>query len=137
MSLEEIKSLLEQAAVDLFKSQPNLFDFTDESAQTEWNIAHHYAHGVHNLLLGYDYDVDIKKPGVKGKRPDIIFHKRSTHESNFLVIEVKRKEKDVPEEIEKIETLWFEAPLRYEYGAVVVISGLGVFQAVVMKNSSR
>lgn len=137
MTCREIKSSLEQAAVNLFKSQPNLFDFTADSTQTEWNITHHYAYELHSLLPDYDFDVDLKKPGVKNKRPDIVFHKRNTHESNFLVIEMKRKEKDIPGEIEKIETLWFGAPLKYEYGAVVVISGLGNFQSVVLKNANR
>jgi hypothetical protein len=65
MEYEEIESLLELAVTNLFKNQPDLFDFTDDSSQTEWNINHHYANEVHALLPDYDYDVDLKNLGSK------------------------------------------------------------------------
>ncbi|MGA2733069.1 MAG: hypothetical protein ABSG35_10810 [Syntrophobacteraceae bacterium] len=38
-----IKKLLDQAVESLFANQPNIFDFTSETGQTEWNLAHHLA----------------------------------------------------------------------------------------------
>ena len=136
MDQEEIKALLEQAARSCQENQPNLFEFTEDTDQTEWNITSHYAVEVSKLFPGFEYDVDLKKPSVQNKRPDIVLHRRGTHDSNLLVIEMKRKQEDVSEEIEKIEKSWFPPPLRYQYGAVVVISGIGSFSVVVLKNET-
>ncbi len=137
MTSEEIKHLLDLAVINLFKHQPDLFDFTDDSSQTEWDINHHYANEVQSLLPDYVCDVDLKKPGFQNKRPDIVFHKRKTHKCNFLVIEMKRKEKDIIGEIERIKTLWFEKPLKYKFGAVVMISGLGSYKIVFLENKDE
>jgi len=123
MDDNRIKELLEGAIISLSEHHPTLFEFTSATHQTEWNIAHHYANEVSALFSDYDCDVDISKPNLNNKRPDIVVHRRGTHESNFLVIEVKRDRNDVPEDLQKIRDCWFHEPLRYEYGAVVMIDG--------------
>jgi hypothetical protein len=50
---------------------------------------------------------------------------------------MKRKEKDIAGEIEKIKTLWFGKPLEYEFGAVVMISGLDSYKIVVLENKNE
>ena len=62
------------------------------------------------------------KPGFGRKRPDVIIHERGVHKRNLLAVEMKRHRKDVAGEIRKIRTTWFRVPLRYRFGAVVVIN---------------
>ena len=68
-----------------------------------------------------DHDLDVVKMNYENRRPDIIFHKRGTHEANHLVVEIKRdgSPREADADIKKIESHWFRAPLRYEFGAVV------------------
>ena len=90
MNEAELKSAIGQAIAKLFEHQPNIFEFTPETGQTEWNLAHHLAVELSALFPGLDHDLDVTKRNYGDRRPDIIFHKRGTHESNFLVVEVKR-----------------------------------------------
>jgi hypothetical protein len=129
-----IEQKLAQAARHLFESQPNLFPFTAATRQTEWNIAHHFANELKTLFAEYDCDTDIVKPTFGNTRPDIIIHRRGSHENNLLVIEIKRDRADVDGEIAKITTSWFRPPLFYQFGAVVVISGSEEPYVVVLQN---
>jgi hypothetical protein len=131
-----IESKLRAAAESLCAAQPNLFGFTAATRQSEWNIAAHYAEEVAALFPGYDMDRDVIKHRMRKKRPDIIIHSRGTHARNYLVIEVKRHKKDVAAEKEKIRTTWFRAPLKYRYGAVVVLNGTGPADVTVMRNTA-
>jgi hypothetical protein len=122
MEQRQIEEHLNAAIGNLLTSQPNLFDFTSETNQTEWNIAHHLATEVSKRFPDYDCDLDVCKPNLEHRRPDIIVHRRGTHDHNLLVIEIKRDRANVDGEIEKICTWWFAQRLHYEYGAVVVIN---------------
>jgi len=122
MTTEEIKTKLEIALRRLHDSQPDLFAFTPDTNQTEWNLTHHLASEIHRAFPDHHCDVDVAKPNFHNRRPDIIVHWRGTHESNLLVIELKRAQKDAPEEIEKIKNFWFQSPLNYQYGAVIVVN---------------
>ncbi len=122
MNENDITETLEKAAIELLNKQKDFFDFTSASHQTEWNITHHYASEIQRLFSDYSCDVDVSKPNSGNKRPDIIVHKRGGHEDNFLVVEVKRNKKDIPEDVDKIHEFWFQAPLKYKFGAVVVIN---------------
>jgi hypothetical protein len=73
---------------------------------------------------------------MRNKRPDIIIHSRGTHARNYLVIEIKRNKRDVPAEKDKIRTAWFRPPLRYKYGAVVVLNGDEPADVTVMRNAA-
>ena len=136
MNKDQIKELLEGAINILLENQPNLFEFTSETNQTEWNIAHHYAIEVHKMFLDYECDLDISKPNLGDRRPDIVIHRRGTHDSNFLVIEVKRSQRDVASDLEKIKSFWFTPHLQYEFGAVVVIEEGGNNSVIVVKNGA-
>ncbi len=121
MNLQDIKQRLEMAADSLFRNQPNICDFTSETSQTEWNLSHHFANEIHELLPDLDCDLDIIKPNFGNRRPDIILHKRGTHKSNVLVVEVK---KDVSvsvleKDLQKIISHWFRNPLNFRFGAAV------------------
>lgn len=75
----------------LLELQPDLFTFTSQTNQTEWNLAHHLADEVHKEFPDLHCDVDVIKPNLDRKRPDIVLHRRGTHESNFLVVELKER----------------------------------------------
>lgn len=58
---------------------------------------------------------------IDKKRPDIIFHDRDSHDSNFLVVEVKKNGTgdELDQDIGKIKSSWFNDPLNYKFGAVI------------------
>lgn len=134
---ENIKSRLEEAAKQLLKRQPNLFDFTAETKQSELNIAHHYLSEASKFFKELDADYDLIKSNKGNRRPDIVFHRRGTHELNFLVVEVKRAEKHMAVDLEKIKEYWFSKPLSYRYGASVVITNNKEVFVIVLKNKQN
>ena len=79
MNEEDVTVMLKQAIENLFKNQPNIFDFTPETGQTEWNLAHHLAIEVREFFKGLDHDLEVTKRNYGDRRPDIIFHKTVTH----------------------------------------------------------
>lgn len=134
----ELKLILEMAVANLFEHQPNIFEFTPETGQTEWNLTHHLADELHVFFPALDYDIDVVKRDYNNMRPDIIFHKRGTHESNRLVIEVKRdgNSQDIDADIEKIVQHWFRAPLHYQFGAAVNLRSDGKHEIRVFENTA-
>ena len=122
MELHEVKALVDLAVANLRATQPNLHDFTPATLQTEWNIAHHLACEIKELFPDHDCDLDVSKPNLNNMRPDIIIHERGNHDNNLLVIEVKRDAVDIWEDVTKITGFWFDAPLNYQFGAVVAIN---------------
>jgi hypothetical protein len=123
MDKNELKEILNVAVSSLFANQPNIFSFTSESGQTEWNLAHHLANEISKALPKYNCDLEITKADFESRRPDIIFHERGTHRNNFLVIEMKRdgNVRDIENDTEKIMAYWFADPLSYQFGAVINI----------------
>src|SRR5207248_2215286 len=80
-------------------------------------------------------DVDIKKPDAGDRRPDIVFHRRGTHEDNFLVIEVKRdNQRAITGELEKIERYWFAEPYLYQFGAALNLNSDFTYQVETRVN---
>lgn len=135
-STSDIADKLSLARQRLFEAQPDLFAFTDATHQSEWNLAHHYANEVHNIFPEYDCDSDVIKSEYGNMRPDIIVHKRGTHEFNLLVVEIKRKRVDVQDDIRKITEHWFRPPLRYLFGAVVTICDTELPYICVLENTA-
>jgi len=121
MEFNEIKETIEKAIIDLFKNQENIFDFTPQTGQTEWNLAHHLAIEIHKFFPRYNCDIDVTKHNYGNKRPDMIFHKRGGNGENFLVVEVKFNgtPNDLQNDGDKIKANWFLRPLLYQFGAVV------------------
>lgn len=138
MDVKTLKGILENAISSLFVNQDNIFDFTSETNQTEWNLAHHYANEINNLLSDFDCDLDIVKTNLGNQRPDIIFHLRGKQESNFLVIEVKLdgSPSKLKADIEKIKSSWFGDRLHYKFGAVVNLESNKTGQVEVFENPS-
>ena len=137
MNEARIKELLEQAIMNLFEHQKNIFDFTSQTSQTEWNLGHHYANEVHKFFTDYDCDLDVVKTNFHNRRPDIIFHNRGYNDRNILVIEIKFDETEevVAEEIQRIRDNWFHPPLSYDFGAVVNLKSNKTGDVIPITNS--
>ncbi len=58
-----IKERLKRAVEALFTNQPNIFQFTSETGQTEWNLAHHLANEIHKdkAFSTLDCDLEVTK----------------------------------------------------------------------------
>lgn len=113
---------IRSACVRLFESQPDLHRLTSETDQREPNLSFHFASTLWPYLPWLNCDFDVLKPHLGSKRPDIIFHRRSTHRFNFLVVEVKRHPDDIAEDLAKITGTWFDGRLNYRFGAAVFLS---------------
>ena len=137
MKIRDLRKLLENAVESLFTNQPNIFDFTSETGQTEWNLAHHYANEVWRSLPSFECDLDVVKANIGNKRPDIIFHKRGSNDSNFLVIEVKRDgdSAEIRSDINKIKLYWFGDHLHYKFGATVNLKADKTGSVEIFENS--
>ena len=135
MNEQSVKEAIDKAIKSLFANQSDIFSLTSESAQTEWNLTTHLAHELSALLPMLAYDVDIKKPDAGDRRPDIVFHRRGTHEDNFLVIEVKRNNpKALIGELRKIEQYWFAEPYLYQFGAALNLNSDFTYQVEIRVN---
>jgi len=138
MNESKLKSILEKAIANLFEHQPNILKFTAQTGQTEWNLAYHLAVELSALLPALDCDIDVLKRGYGygNRRPDIIFHARGNHRSNFLVIEMKRDGKltDIRRDIKKIQGHWFRRPLHYQFGASINLRTDGNHEVQILKN---
>ena len=125
MNKEIIEQILQQAIISLFDNQPNIYNFTSETGQTEWNLVHHLANEIYAVLKNYDsdisYDLDVRKEEYHGRRPDIIFHTRGDNSNNLLIVEVKRDKsyREIKADIKKIKENWFKGNLSYSFGAAI------------------
>ena len=131
-----VEAKLKQAIDNLFENQPNIYDFTDGTGQTEWNLAHHLAYEIHKLFSAYDCDLDVTKHNYEERRPDIIFHKRNSHDSNFLVVEIKKDgtRRKMEDDIQKIKNFWFEDRLKYKFGAYINLKSNKTGEIKVIEN---
>lgn len=123
---------------NLFRNQPNIYDFTSETGQTEWNLAHHLANEISSLLPGFDCDLDVTKRNIENRRPDIIFHARGNNDHNFLVVELKREggRQELQDDARKIQEDWFGERLDYRFGALINLRRKDTAQIEVFENVS-
>jgi hypothetical protein len=134
----QIRALVEDASRLLFEHQPNIFDYTSATGQTEWNLAHHLAWELRHLLPSFDCDLDVTKHNFENRRPDVIFHKRGTHRANYLVIEIKYDGgvTALEHDVEKIRDYWFREPLSYTFGAVVNLRSDRIYEVHAFRNDA-
>ncbi len=133
-----VKKVLRHALTALFEEQPDIFDFAQETRATEWNLAHHVANSIHRIepFSQLNCDLEVSK-GNENKRPDIIFHKRTRYDDDFLVVEIKfdGSPADVKEDRQKIQSYWFAVPFSYKFGAVINIKRDKTYCLKVLCNS--
>lgn len=120
-----IEIFLRKAVENLFENEPDIYEITEISIMTEWNLCHHLAIQLQQFFPEYDCDIEIIKPYYNRKRPDIILHHRGNHKNNFLVVEAKKDDEEgFEEDKDKMQKNWFKHPLSYKFGAVVNFKGL-------------
>ena|ERR1700752_4613936 len=132
---EQIKEVLDRAAQDLFASGA-VAQFTPQTRQSEWNLANHLAAAIEGYIPELQHDGDLIKPQAGRRRPDIVFHKRGTHDFNYLVVEVKKdgSPRAILLDIAKVKTYWFRGRLRYLFGAVMNLRGDNTAEIEVFRN---
>jgi hypothetical protein len=131
-----INGILCSALKNLFDNQSDIFNFTSQTGQTEWNLTHHLANEIHKYIFWLNHDLDVMKKNVGNKRPDIIFHKREINELNFLVVEVKRYA-SVEKDIRKIQEHWMKGELKYRFGANIKIVSKDKYEVIIFENNGR
>jgi hypothetical protein len=132
---EQVKEVSDRAAQDLFASGA-VARFTPQTKQSEWNLANHLAAAIEGYLPELQHDGDLIKPQAGRRRPDIVFHKRGTHDFNYLVVEAKKdgSPRSILLDIEKIKTFWFRGRLRYLFGAVMNLRSDNTADIEVFRN---
>ncbi|MBI2596774.1 hypothetical protein HYW41_01335 [Candidatus Daviesbacteria bacterium] len=136
MNQKKIEETIGKAIYNLFDKQPNIFSFTSQTHQTEWNLGHHLAEEISDLWPEFDCDVDVVKTNFANNRPDIILHKRGKQSDNFLVIELKKDDtsNELGDDTRKIQQEWFQTPLLYKWGAIININSDKTYYIKVFKN---
>ncbi|WP_242245426.1 hypothetical protein [Bacillus cereus group sp. BfR-BA-01330] len=132
-----IRDIVYSAIINLFQNQPDIFENTDQTNFTEWNLNYHLSNEIAKYIFWLNVDLDVTKRNYRNRRPDIIFHKRKTNALNFLVVELKKSRNDSQSDIDKIIEEWMKKPLNYRYGVYVNIWGVGEYRAILLKDGGR
>lgn len=135
--LNLIGNILCSSIRNLFDNQPDIFDFTHQTGETEWNLGHHLANEIRKYIFWLDQDIDLSKRYFNGKRPDIIFHKRGINILNFLAIELKHRGADASEDKRRVKSLWMCEPLRYRFGVSIVITDESIYEVSVFGKDAK
>lgn len=120
--IDLIGKILSSSIKNLFEYQPDIFDFTPYTGETEWNLSHHLANEIHKYIFWLNCDVDVTKRNIENRRPDMIFHKRGINTLNFLVVELKHHGVRSDEDIRKIKEDWMGHDLSYRFGTSINIA---------------
>jgi hypothetical protein len=124
-------NILCSSVKNLFDHQPDIFSFTHQTGETEWNLGHHLANEIHKYIFWLNCDLDLTKANYSNRRPDIVFHKRGTHALNFLVVELKQHSASSGEDIRRIKEDWMGSNLHYRFGASINISNMTEYKVIV------
>jgi hypothetical protein len=117
-----IGKILCSSVKNLFDTQPDIFEFTFQTVETEWNLAHHLAIEIQKYIFWLNCDIELIKSNLENKRPDIVFHKRGINSLNFLIVELKHRGANNIDDINKIKNYWLTARLNYRLGASIKIN---------------
>ncbi len=117
-----VLNFLASAAAVMWKDG-TLGHYTTATKEHENNLKTHYAIALRTWLPWLHYDFDLIKPDRERKRPDFVFHWRDSLRLDFLVGEVKRERdrKGVDADLQKIREDWLSEPLRYRFGASILM----------------
>lgn len=135
--IDLIGKILCSAIKNLFTDQPDIFKFSSETGETEWNLAHHISNEVYKYIFWLDNDVDLTKRHHGHRRPDLVFHKRGTNTLNFLVAELKHRGADNADDIKKIMEDWMKNNLDYRFGASIRIINEHKYRVIIFANESN
>ncbi|PDZ55089.1 hypothetical protein CON15_23110 [Bacillus cereus] len=132
-----IKDIIYSSIKNLFQNQWEIFENTDQTNFTEWNLSHHLSNEISKYIFWLNVDIDVTKRNYLNKRPDIIFHRRKSNALNFLVVELKKSRNDSESDIDKIKKDWMIEPLSYRYGVYINIWGLGKYKAILFEGEEK
>ncbi|MGI8280187.1 hypothetical protein [Bacillus mycoides] len=132
-----IKDIIYSSIMNLFKNQTEIFENTDQTNLTEWNLSHHLSNEIKKYIFWLDYDLDVTKRNYRNNRPDIIFHRRQVNTFNFLVVELKKSRYDNQSDVKKIKEDWMSEPLNYRFGAYINIWGVGKYKAILFEKDGK
>lgn len=135
--IDLLGNILCSSIKNLFDHQHDIFNFTTQTGETEWNLGHHLANEIHEYIFWLDCDIDLTKTNYHNRRPDIVFHKRGIHALNFLVIELKHRGASSDEDIRRIKEDWMGSNLNYRFGASINISGKSEYKAIVFHGNAK
>src|SRR5258708_16736409 len=132
----QLEEVLNRAVRSFYERQPDVFKFTEETGPSEWNLAYHFSQDVAPFIPYLDLDVELLKRSHNNMRPDIVFHRRGVHKSNYLVIELKRDGSPsvIAKDVAKIREHWFRKPLSYQFGAAINLCANGIYEIQVLEN---
>ena len=122
---------------NLFDTQPDIFKFTSQSGETEWNLGHHLANEIQKYIFWLNCDIELTKRNYGNKRPDIVFHKRNTNSLNFLVVELKHRGASNKKDIDKIRNYWMANGLHYRFGASIRIIRKDCYTITVLTRKKK
>lgn len=128
-----VKDLIYSSIINLFENQSDIFENTEQTNLTEWNLSYHLANEIKKYIFWLDSDLDVTKRNYQNRRPDIIFHKRQVNTFNFLVVELKKSKHDNQTDIAKITEDWMKKPLYYRFGVYINIWGRNKYKAVLFE----
>lgn len=114
----------------LFYNQPDILNHTLQTTMTEWNFAHHLANEIAKYIFWLNHDIDVVKRNYSNRRPDIIFHKRTTNVFNFLVIEIKIGG-NIKQDITRVRDEWMKGSLNYRFGASISVEAKNNWKLIV------
>lgn len=132
--IDLIAQIVSSSVNNLFKNQPDIFLFTPETGETEWNLSHHLAFEIQKYFPWLDHDVELTKHNYRNKRPDVVFHKRGINALNYLVVEVKHRNTDNKDDIKKLKG-YCNGSLNYMYGVSVRIKDVHNFELTVVTSN--
>lgn len=118
LNLNLITQLVYESVKNISNSQSDVWK------TNEWNICHHLAIEISKKFT--EYSVDIEPVKDDRRRPDIVIHKRGTHDNNLVAFQVKIRPsiKDIEEDLKKIKETFFREPYNYKYGLIISIGRL-------------
>ena len=135
MNEAEIKKLIEASLKEFFENEQDLIDVDANERSISHKIAEYIQEKFSKWNVDCEYNRDMEDPkrlGISteniqsddtdGKTvfPDIIIYKRKTKQ-NLLVIEIKKSDSNVKNDIKKIQAFLKSPKYSYKWGLMLVI----------------
>lgn len=128
MELEEVKRKVNKSLKMLYEKDKELFEFTSiDPLVSERCLTFRLGDYLRNEFIGYDVDSEYNRhlkniKEIEGINvfPDLIIHKRLKDEYNLLWIEIKKKQENCKNDIERLKKVTINEYL-YKYGAMIIL----------------
>lgn len=102
---------------------------TSDSDIRECHFVYHFANSLGQQFPDYTCDIEVAKPNLERKWPDIMIHRRGRHMDNPFVAHTKRNCRATAQAIQcdicKTRSSFFCSTLRYRFGPLVILENCG------------